>query len=379
VAFALGQDVVLDPQRAELQVGGEPVVVQSRVLSLIIYLVEQRDRVVSKDDLKATVWEGVEVSDSAIQRAVSLARKALGPVGDALATYPRRGYRFKGEVTQDEDAHFRPSFTRSGDAHIAYMTHGEGPVDYVVIHGWAFPMSAVFSEPSFLRFWTELARLGRAISFDKRGTGMSDRVKQMPSLETRVADLQAVLDDVGSERAVIIGVSEGAPLAIALAAASPERAQGLLLSGGFARMKVGPGYPWGWKNAAIERLRGYIRRDWGRGATVLAAMASVADRPETQAWTGSVELNGASPGAALDLLEMNLSIDVRSRLEAVRCRTIVAYTPEDPVIDPGCSRHLVESIPNAEAWELEGKDHLPMVNDTGRRMLLRAAASLGET
>jgi len=377
-ALCLAPGVELDADQRELRIGGAAVPLQARVFSVLLFLVEQRDRVVTRDELIAAVWQGATVSDSAIQRAISLARSALADAGELIVTYPRQGYRFVGEIAAAEPPVFRPRYTRAGDVHIAYATEGDGPIDIVLVNGWTFPTSCLFTEPRHLQTWTELSRLGRVVSFDKRGTGMSDRVKKLPSLAERMEDVRAVLDDLGSARAIAVGISEGGPLAIQLAVEEPQRLAGLVLSGAFARMGVGPGYPFGWKTADVERLRGYIRREWGGGKTALASVASCASDPAIQAWCASLELNGASPGAALELLEMNLAIDVRNVLDQVGCPTVVLHRERDSVIDPRSSELLAERIPGAERRSLGPGDHLLSMSEDGRQALLSAVAQLIE-
>jgi pimeloyl-ACP methyl ester carboxylesterase/DNA-binding winged helix-turn-helix (wHTH) protein len=366
----------LDPERRELRLGGEPRPVQPQVLALLLYLVSRRDRAVGKRELLEALWPNVRVTSGSLQRAVSLARDALAPEGRRwIRTFPRYGYRFVGPVEEPEAGPepARPRYVRSGDVHIAYRVLGEGPVDIAVVFGWAFPMSAALELPELKRELTALARLGRTILFDKRGTGLSDRVKQLPGLEQRIDDLRAVLDAAGSRQAVVVGLSEGGPLAILYAATHPERTRGLVLAGAFARMTRAPDYPWGWSPAEVTRLREYIQSSWGAGETILAPIPSRRENAGVRAWAARAEQAGASPGSALDLLAMNLEIDVRPVLPSVSTPTIVIHHSEDAVIPVGNGRYLAQKLREARYHEAPGPDHVfccdepdPLVEAVGR-------------
>lgn len=335
------------------------------MLAFIGYLVQHRDRVVPKQELLDKLWPDAVVTDSSLQRVASLARAALGPAGrDVIRTFPGHGYRCVAEVHEAQgpahespaEAQLRPRYAKSGDLHLAYHTQGEGDVDLVLVLGWTFSMQALSSLPEARALLEQLASRGRVITFDKRGTGMSDRVKELPSLEQRMDDLRAVLDEVRSERAILLGISEGGPLSIAFAEAYPERVAGLILVGAFPRMASAPDYPHGWKRSELGQLKGYVKNNWGAGATMLALVPEAA-HAQHQAWASAVERAGASPGAALDLLEMNARIDVRDRLTRLRVPTVVLHAREDRVSSVENGRYLARQIPGATLVEVEGDDH----------------------
>ena len=366
----------LDPDRRELRRRGRPLSLQPQVLALLLYLAERRERAVGKEELLEALCPGVAVTTGSLQRAVSLARASLGPEGrEWIRTLPRFGYRFAAPVTAagTDGPRLRPRYVRRGAVHVAYHVLGTGPPDILVVLGWAFPMAAALELPEMERQCRALARLGRLVLFDKRGTGMSDRVERLPGLEERMEDVEGVLDAVGSERALLVGVSEGGPLCLMLAASRPRRVRGLLLAGAFARMAAAPDYPWGWTPDAVERLRGYVRSSWGAGATFTAAAPSRREDPAFRAWAQRAELLGASPGAALALVDMNLAIDARALLPAVRVPTTILHRAGDPVVHPGHGRFLADSIPGARHVERPGADHLfcfddpdPLVEEAGR-------------
>jgi pimeloyl-ACP methyl ester carboxylesterase len=156
---------------------------------------------------------------------------------------------------------------------------------------------------------------------------------------------------------VVVGISEGGPLAIHLAATRPRRVKGLVLVGAFARMAAGPDHPHGWSEVALAELRGSVGTSWGRGATLGAIVPERHRTPALRQWAASAEQDGASPGAALDLVEMNAAIDVRDLLARIRVPTVVLHAAADPVIHPGNGRDLARAIPGARLVEVPGDDH----------------------
>jgi len=353
----------LDPARRELRVDGEVQSLQPQVFDLLLYLVENHERVVPKRELLDTLWPDTIVTESSIQRGVSLARSALGERGpELIQTFPRQGYRFVGKIREDEKPSsgltLQPRYARSGDVHIAYATLGEGKTDIVVVLGWVLPMRAMFQHPKTRAAMEALSEIGRVIIFDKRGTGLSDRVKEVPIHEQRMDDLRTVLDACGSEQAILIGFSEGGALAMLYAATYPERVRGLILCGAFARMTRTTDYPCGYTNEEMGKLKGYIRGAWGKGASLRAIAPSQLSDPEFVDWVTFSEQEGTSPGSALDLLEMNIRIDLRALLPAIRVPTIVLQAEDDKMIHPASGPYLAEHIPNARYVEAPGDDHI---------------------
>ena len=356
------EEFELDPARRELRVHGRVRSLQRQVFDLLAYLVANHERVVPKHELLETLWPDAVVTESSVQRAVSLARSALGERGPALIqTFPRQGYRFVGKVaaprTVSREGTLRPTYARSGDVHIAYATFGSGDIDLVLVNGWIMPMRGMFRHPEVSGLMDALSRKGRVIMFDKRGTGLSDRVKDIPSHEQRMDDLRAVLDACGSEQAVLIGVSEGGALAMIYAATYPERVRGLVLCGAFVRMAKAPGFPYGYGTEAMVKLRDYIRGGWGKGASLRAVSPSQTSDPAFLEWVAFAEQEGASPGGALDLLEMNLRLDLRALVPSIRVPTVVLQALDDRMIDPGNGAYLAEHIPKARYIAAPGDDH----------------------
>lgn len=373
----------LDEATRELRVAGELRPLQPQVFAVLAYLVRHRDRLVPKDELLRALWPDALVTDASLQRAVSLARRAL-PSDDRhhLRTHARQGYRFAADVDEAEPDPARvagagpPSYVRCGEVHVAYRTIGSGPVDVVLVLGWSLSMRAALELGAASQLLTALAARARVVLFDKRGTGASDRVKALPGLERRVDDVEAVLEAVRSPGAVVVGFSEGGPMAIALAATRPARVRGLALVGAFARMAAAPDHPAGWGAAEIEALRGYIRRSWGAGATMRALVPERHLTPDVRAWAARAEQEGASPGAALDLLDMNLAIDARALLPQVQVPAAVLHASEDRVVRVGNGRALAAALPGAQLVELPGDDHAFLFG--GRPRLERELTALVE-
>ncbi len=369
----------LDPSRRELRVDGKTRQLQPQVFDLLLYLVENHERVVPKRELLEALWPDTTVTESSMQRAVSLARSALGEHGpELIQTFPRQGYRFVGKLRTDPKSSpgftLQPRYTQSGDVHIAYATLGSGDADIVIVSGWIMPMRAMFKHPKTRSAVEALAQMGRVIQFDKRGTGLSDRVKELPSHEQRMDDLRVVLDACGSGKAILVGFSEGGALAMLYAAMYPERVRGLVLCGAFARMTRAGDYPFGYAAEDMQKLKGYIRGAWGKGASLRAIAPSMLHDPEFVDWVGYAEQEGSSPGSALELLEMNIQIDLRALLPTIRVPTVVLQASDDKMIDPSSGSYLAKHIPNARYLEAPGDDHLFFFRNQGE--MISAVRSL---
>jgi pimeloyl-ACP methyl ester carboxylesterase len=376
-------DYELDVARRELRVGGEARPLQPQVLAVLAYLVRHRDRVVPKEEILRELWPDAVVTDASLQRAVSLVRRALRPADRGLLrTHARQGYRFVGDATAsqpdalDAAGDRPPSYVRCGDVHVAYRALGRGPTDVVLVLGWALGMREALELNGAAELVRALSARARVILFDKRGTGASDRVKALPRVPQRVDDLDAVLDAVRSPGAVLVGFSEGAPLALTFAATRPRRVRGLALVGAFARMAAAPDHPDGWSEAEVASLRSYIARSWGSGATMRAIVPERHLTAPLRAWAARAEQAGASPGAALELLEMNLQVDVRSLLPEVRQPAVVLHASGDRVVRAGNGRALAAAIPGARLVEAPGEDHAFLF--TGRPTLERELGALLE-
>jgi pimeloyl-ACP methyl ester carboxylesterase/class 3 adenylate cyclase len=257
-------------------------------------------------------------------------------------------------------------YARSGDVSIAYQVTGDGPFDVVFVPGFLSHVELAWDVPAMAAYNRRLASFCRLIRFDKRGTGMSDRVSGVPTLETRMDDVRAVMDATGCERAALIGVSEGGPMSILFAATYPERAWALALCGTFARVRWAPDYPIGASDEEARRDDEEIEQRWGEPDAAIALAREVAPESsddELQAFATMIR-QSASPGAALALNRMNDEIDVRDVLPAIRVPTLVLNREgEHPFIRQG-SAYLAQHIAGARYVELPGSSHAPFAGDS---------------
>ncbi|MCL4814726.1 MAG: alpha/beta fold hydrolase [Vicinamibacteraceae bacterium] len=261
---------------------------------------------------------------------------------------------------------FRPPETRyalSGDVNIACQVVGEGPVDLVFVMGWVSHLDCFWTSPLFSRFLLRLASFTRLILFDKRGTGLSDRVAELPTLEQRMDDVRAVMEAVGSSRAVLLGVSEGGPMCSLFAATYPEKTLALVTIGTYAKRIWAPDYPWAPTPEERERFLTVIRDQWGGPVGIEDRAPTLAADPEFRAWWSTYLRMGASPGAALQLTRMNAEIDVRQVLPTIRVPTLVLHRVDDRCLRVEEGRYFAARIPGARLVELPGSDHLPFVGD----------------
>ena len=256
-------------------------------------------------------------------------------------------------------------YAKSGDYSIAYQVVGDAPLDLVYVPGFVSHVEHAWEDPDFALFLGRLASFSRLILFDKRGTGLSDRVpvQKLPTLEERMDDVRAVMDAAGSEKAALFGVSEGGPMSMLFATTYPERISALVLYGTYAKRVRGDDYPWA---PTIEEHRenlDAVQREWGGPNQAEAWAPSVADDDRFKRWWGQYLRLGASPAAARAVLEMTLAIDVRDILPAIRVPTLILHRTGDRRIDVGGGRYIAERIPDARLVELSGIDHLPWVGD----------------
>ena len=257
-------------------------------------------------------------------------------------------------------------YAKSGDYSIAYQVVGDAPLDIVYVPGFVSHVEAAWDDPDYARFLERLASFSRLILFDKRGTGLSDRVpvNLLPTLEERMDDMRAVMDAVGSERAALFGVSEGGPMSMLFATTYPERVRALVLYGTYAKRVHSDDYPWAPTLEEHRRRLDRVAESWGGPVEVDEWAPSVADEDRFKRWWGQFLRLGASPSAARAVLEMTLSIDVRDILPAIRVPTLILHRSGDRRIDVGGSRYLAGRIPNAKYVELDGVDHLVWVGDS---------------
>ena len=259
----------------------------------------------------------------------------------------------------------KTEYARSGDLHIAYQVVGQGPLDLVYVPGWVSHIDLAWEEPTLARFLNRLASFSRLIVFDKRGTGLSDRVPhdKLPSLEERMDDLRAVMDAAGSERAAIFGFSEGGNLSTLFAATYPQRTTALLMFGTFAKRIWSPDYPWAPTVEERQKLYDDVARQWGDGMNLDRYVPSKLDDEVFTRRLSAYFRSAASPGAAEALLRMNSAIDIRNVLPAIHVPTLVMHRTGDRSVTVDEGRWMAAQIPEARFVELSGDDHMPWVGD----------------
>ena len=255
-------------------------------------------------------------------------------------------------------------YAKSGDLHIAYIVEGEADTDLVWIPPWISQVEYLWSEESLARVMERLKGFARVITFDRRGSGLSDPLSGAPTLEEQMDDVLAVMAAAGSERAAIVGTLEGGPMAAMFAATYPELTEALVLYATFARTTWAPDYEWAWpaeeRQAHMEAL---IER-WGEGQVAGGVAPSNWDDPRFREWAGRLERLAASPSTIKRILSLIGEFDVRDVLPSIRVPTLVLHRRQDSFIKIEHSRYIAERIPGAKLVELEGSDNMFAIGDT---------------
>ena len=242
--------------------------------------------------------------------------------------------------------------------HVAYQVFGEGDLDLVLVTGFVTHIELIWEHEPAARLLQSLGSFARVIQFDRRGAGLSDPVATAPTLEERMDDVRAVMDAAGSERAALVGVSEGVPMSIMFAATYPERVQSMVLIGGMARSTYADDYPWPLPVEALMESAGeFVLPYWGQGTMVEVVAPSQAEDPEARAWFARIERATASPGMLASLAQMFLDIDVRDVVPTVHVPTLVLHRRHDRLVNVRNGRWLAEHLPDARLVELPGSDH----------------------
>ncbi len=256
-------------------------------------------------------------------------------------------------------------YVRSGRLNIAYQVVGDGPLDLVFVPGWVSHVELGWELPPLARFLHRLASFARLIVFDKRGTGLSDRVAdaELPGLDERMDDLRAVMDATDTKSAALFGFSEGGNLAMTFAAAHPSRVRALVTFGVFAKRIWSPDYPWAPTPEARAAECEYIEREWGGMMDLSRIMPSMMNDAEYCKRVATYLRRSASPGAAASLLRMNTQIDVRHLLPIIKAPTLVMHRVGDRDANIEEGRYIAARIPGARLVELPGDDHVPWAGD----------------
>ncbi len=387
--------------------GDSCVTLPPKAYDTLLMLVSNAGRVLSKDKMLAAIWDDSFVEENNLAQNISQLRRSLreNPEMRLIETVPKFGYRFVAAVTTesgppeiksdvietlrarvyvddgsdviDETPITSPvyaalpgrkpqtHYAQNGDVNIAFQVVGDGPIDIVFVMGWISHLEYFWKEPHFAAFLGRLASFSRLILFDKRGTGLSDRVpiQELPTLEMRMEDVHTVMDAVGSERAVLIGVSEGGPMCSLFAATYPERTSALVMIGTYAKRIWEEDYPWAPTEEQRLAFFELMQRDWGKPVGIDDRAPSMANDEDFREWWATYLRMGASPGAAVALTKMNAEIDVRGVLPSVRVPTLVIHRSGDMCLKVEEGRFVAAQIPGSKYVELGGIDHLPFVGD----------------
>lgn len=391
----------LDAERRELTVGGVPAHVEPQVFDVLRHLIENRDRVVSRDDLVDAVWQGRIVSDSTISARINSARRAVGDDGDAQAvirTVPRRGFRFVAAVAEagpEAAGGARPAevsggaaaggqevrFCRSRDGvRIAYAVSGSGP-PVVKIGNWLTHLDYDWQSPVWRPFLDAIGRDFTLVRYDQRGNGLSDWEVETFSLDAFVDDLEAVVAAAGLSRFAVLGMSQGVPIGLTYAARHPEQVDRLALHGGFARGRLHRASP-----AEREQAEAYLtlmRHGWGQeGSQFIQAFASlyIPDAtPEQLRAFVELQRRTTSPDNAVRLRRAIDEIDVAPILGEVAAPALITHSRNDAVHPFDEGRALAAALPNARFVALDSRDHVILAQDPAWERFLGAIRGfLGE-
>jgi pimeloyl-ACP methyl ester carboxylesterase/DNA-binding winged helix-turn-helix (wHTH) protein len=376
-------DCVLDADRRELRRAGEPVAVEPQVFDLLLHLVRERERVVSKDDLLAAVWNGRIVSESTLSSRINAARRAVGDVGaeqGLIRTHARRGFRFVGAVREEGGgsdaapaggAFGNPDlpppppqevvFFRAADGvTLAAASIGEGPDTLVKTANWLTHLEHDWRSPFWSHLLRRLAQGRRLVRYDARGSGLSDRGVSDISFGAFLRDLETLVERFGLGRFALFGPSQGAAVAAAYAALHPERVSRLVLLGAYAQGRNRRG-----SEEEREMARAFaalIRRGWGdeRSAFMRAyySLYYPGAAPEQIRGWAEMQRLSATPEDAMRIRLACDDIDVLDLLPRVRAPTLVLHCRGDNVVPLDQGRRIAAAIPGARLVVLESDNHV---------------------
>ena len=254
-------------------------------------------------------------------------------------------------------------YAKSGDLHIAYAVEGDGPIDLVWIPPWVSQVEYLWAEPSLERVMARLTPFARVITFDRRGSGLSDPFFGAPTLEDQMDDVLAVMDAAGSESAAICGTLEGGPMAALFAATHPDRTDALILYATFARATWAPDYEWAWSAEQRDEHMDELVAHWGEGLVASTVAPSQVADPGFMEWAGRLERLAASPSTIRRIFELIGEFDVRDVLPSIRVPTLVMHRAGDSFIKVEHSRYIASKVPGARYVELEGDENMFSVGD----------------
>jgi DNA-binding winged helix-turn-helix (wHTH) protein/pimeloyl-ACP methyl ester carboxylesterase len=378
-------DYTIDPGRRELRLKDRPVHVEPQVFDLLLYLIKNRDRVVTKDELFATVWNGRIVSETTLSSRINAARRAIDDSGEKqsfIRTIPRRGFLFCGDLIRTESSEptapamppasqdRRPAkeqkvtFCKApGGVNLAVAMVGEGPT-LVKTANWLNHLEYDWQSPIFQPLFQRLCRERRLVRYDARGTGLSDREAQDISFDAFLLDLETVVDALGLERFSLLGISQGVAVAAAYAARHPERVDKLVLHGGYAQGRRRRSSAADEEQA--EAFTILMRHGWGdEHSAFMQAFSSIyvpRGTPEQIRWFTDLQRISTSAETAVRIRKACDQIDVVDLLPKVRAPTLVTHSRHDHVVPFEQGRLLATSIPGACLVALDSDNH-PILPD----------------
>ena len=376
----------LDTDKRELRRGAELVSVGPQVFDLLVFLVRNRERVVSKDDLIASVWGGRTVSDSTLTSHINAARKAVGDSGmeqRLIRTIARKGLRFVGEVLDDAsrvevqapapDLRQEIHFCTAGDgARIAYAAVGQGP-PLVKTANWLNHLEFDWESPIWRHLLHALAAEHQLVRYDARGNGLSDWDVGEFSLPAFVADLESVVGATGLKRFALYGMSQGCAVAIAYSLLHPENVSHLVLYGGFIKGKRHRGSPQDIEQA--DALLTLMRQGWGQDNPAFRQIFTSLFIPdgtsEQMQWWNDLQRKTTTPENAVRLRRAVDDIDISHMLSQVSVPTLVMHCRDDAVQPFEEGRRLAAGIPGARFVALEGRNHVILEGDPSWGRFLR--------
>ena len=368
---------VLDPSNETLTRDGRPIRLRPKTYAMLAYLAAAAGRLVTKKDLLDELWPEVFVGDDALKTCMREIRDALGDNPQQpryIETAHRRGYRFIAPLAEGSaagaagapEAFFKPPgphFVEHQDGPLAYQVVGSGPIDIVLVSGWVSHLDCLWAEPSVACFLLRLASFARVILFDARGTGLSQPLRIDPTPASRVGDILAVMDAVGSRRAALVGISDGGAICTLFAAAHPERTRALVVVGSFAKGTAAPDYPWTRTERQHREFEEEIVRDWGGWVGIgLYAPSRAADLRFREWWSHYLR-SSATPETAVAVARMSAALDVRPALRTLHVPALVLHRRGDRVVLVEAARDFAGRIPGARLAHLPGHDHLPFLGD----------------
>ncbi len=373
-------DYVLDPDRRELRRKGTLVPAEPQVFDLLVFLIRNRDRVVSKDDLIAGVWDGRIVSESTLASRINAARRAIGDSGEQqrfIRTAARKGIRFVGVVREGQVPSELPApvpaparnqevtFCRTADGiNLALASVGTG-APLIKVANWLTHVEYDWESPIWLPLLQHLAERCRLIRYDGRGNGLADRDVADISFAAFVRDLEAVVAAAEVERPAFLGISQGAAVAIAYAVLHPQRVSKLILYGGYAQGRNRRGSP-----AEAEMARAFLaimRHGWGdEHSAFMKAFSSVFfpnGSPQQIKWLVDLQRITTSPENAARIRNVCDDIDVVDLLPKVQVPTLVIHCRHDNVAPFEQGRLIARSIPHAKFVTLESDNHVVLAGE----------------